>query len=142
MAKLNAMAPDSAGFKVLMRLYELGGKATIAQLIETLWTEFRSTPRFHQIATKPLAERGLAMLRTTKKSESLEITPEGSLLVQRYTSMLPRRREGSLSSGELNVQKHLRWGDTRPGALDYRSKPSMMGGERVPFRSDEEEKAA
>ncbi|WP_136419956.1 hypothetical protein [Herbaspirillum sp. ST 5-3] len=142
MAKLNAMAPDSAGFKVLMRLYQLGGKATIAQLVDALWTEFRSTPRFHQIASKPLLERGLAHLAKRKTGETLEITKEGRLLVERYQSLLPRPRTGTATPPALDVKKHLSFGQGRPGALDYRNMPSVMGGERVPFRRDEEEKAA
>jgi hypothetical protein len=139
MAKLNAMAPDSAGFKVLMRLYQLDGKATIAQLVEALWTEFRSTPRFHQIAAKPLTLRGLARLVKTKTGERLEITKEGRLMVENYKSLLPREREASLPAGTLNVKKHLTWGEGRPGALDYRAMPSLMAGERVPYLGREKE---
>lgn len=133
MAKMNAMAPDSAGFKVLMRLYQLGGTASIGQLTEALWTEFRSAPRFHQIAAKPLTLRGLVRLIKGKTGERLEITKEGRLMVENYKSLLPSHREVVVKTNALNVAKYLQWGQGRPGALDYRSIPSVMAGERVPF---------
>jgi hypothetical protein len=136
MAKLNAMAPDSAGFKVLMRLYQLDGKATVTQLTEALWSEFRSAPRFHQIAAKPLTLRGLARLVKRKTGECLEITKEGRLMVENYKSLLPGPRTVAAQPAALNVNKYLQWGQGRPGALDYRSFPSVMGGERVPFAKD------
>jgi hypothetical protein len=136
LAKLNAMAPDSAGFKVLMRLYQLGGSATVGQLTEALWAEFRSAPRFHQIAAKPLTLRGLAQLTKDKAGERLAITREGRLTVENYKSLLPTHREVVASEGSLDPKKHLRFGEGRPGALDYRNIPSVMGDQRVPFAVD------
>lgn len=141
MAKLNAMAPDSAGFKVLIKLYQMGGTATVAQLTETLWTEFRSVPRFHQVATTPLSMRGWVQLKKGKGGEKLVITKEGRLMVENYQSLLPRPREAEVKMKPLNPA-NLRWGGMRPGALDYREMPSLMAGERVPFRGSKEEKAA
>lgn len=141
MAKITPMAPDSAGFKVLIKLYHLGGRASVAQLMEALWTEFRSAPRFEQIVTRPLFERGLVKV-THKGGERLIITNEGSLMVRQYQASIPVHRAQSMSSGALDAKKWMRWGEGRPGALDYREMPSLMGGERVPFRGEKEETEA
>lgn len=132
MAKLIPLAPDSAGFKVLSRLYDLNGKATVAQLSEVLWAEFRSKNRFWQIATVPLMSRGLA--GAPNAAGSLTITPEGRLLVEAYRRTITAPRVAPADTGALDP-RHCRFGDTRPGALDYRDKPSLMSGQRVPFRS-------
>lgn len=142
MAKITPMAPDSAGFKVLVRLYHLGGRASVPDLMETLWTEFRSAPRFEQIVTRPLVERGLVRKVIRQKVERLAITNEGSLMVRQYQASLPVQRTPAATAGMLDANKHLRWGNTRPGALDYREIPSLMGGERVPFRRTKEETTA
>lgn len=143
MAKITPMAPDSAGFKVLVRLYHLGGKAPVSQLIESLWTEFRSTERFERLVTVPLLERGLVKRAVKRKGDVLSITNEGSLVVRRYQASLPAAKTTPLASGgTLDVKKYLSWGQGRPGALDYREMPSMMGGERVPFRQPKEETEA
>lgn len=139
MAKLTPMAPDSAGFKVLARLYDLGGTAFISQLIEVLWGGYRSPKQFAQVAAKPLTERGLVVLG---KRDKMRITPEGRLLVDSYRRMVPAPRTAVREFKPLNVAKHFNWGETRPGALDYRQAPSLMGGAQVPFFGSDEEKAA
>ena len=143
MAKITPMAPDSAGFKVLVRLYHLGGKAPVSQLIESLWTEFRSTERFERLVTVPLLERGLVKRAVKRKGDVLSITLEGSLMVRRYQASLPAPKAQPVpATGALDVKKFLSWGQSRPGALDYREMPSLMGGERVPFRRSKEETEA
>lgn len=130
MAKLNSLAPDSAGFKVLMRLHQCGGAAPIHILAEALWTGFRSASRFHQIAGVPLLNLGLVTIR---KNGNVYITPEGQLLIENYKSRLPAQRQAAPMTGAMNTAKFLTWGQGRPGALDYRSIPSVMGDERVPY---------
>lgn len=141
MAKFNALAPDSAGFKVLQRLHLLGGRASIKQLMEALWSDFRSAPRFHQVAAKPLVDRGLVRLSGAAGKQSLEISPEGRLLVERYESLLPKPRPVVTAAKPLNASR-LAWGQNRAGALDYRGAPSIMGGERVPYHNVDEETPA
>ena len=132
MAKLTAMAPDSAGFKVLMRLYQLGGVATVRELTDTLWTEFRSAQRFHQIAGKPLTTRGLVRML---EDDRVGLTAEGRLMVESYKSLLPRQREAASPSSVLNLAKHFQYAERRPGSHGYREIPSVMGADRVRFAS-------
>lgn len=134
MAKLNSLAPDSAGFKVLSRLYDLGGKAFTSQLIDVLWGGYRSPKQFAQVASKPLTERGLVLLG---KRDNMRITAEGRLLVESYRRFVPVPRVVEPFK-PLDVAKHMRWGDTRPGALDYRLAPSLMGGVHVPFTGNKD----
>lgn len=133
MAKLTPMAPDSAGFKVLIKLYNLGGKAPATALSEVLQPEFRSAARFSQVATYPLHERGLVRVAMRKGIEWLTITNEGSLMVRRHIASLPEQRLIAMPMKPLDVKKFMSWGQGRPGALDYRAIPSRMGDKRVPY---------
>ena len=133
MAKLTPMAPDSAGFKVLLKLYNLGGKAPISALMGELRPEFQTLLRFDQVAADPLHKRGLVKIVTRKDGEWLTITQEGNLMARRHLASLPDQRPPVALPKPLDVKKFLSWGQGRPGALDYRSIPSLMGGERVPF---------
>jgi hypothetical protein len=134
MAKISPMAPDSAGFKVLVRLHDLGGTASVTELIEALWADFRHKSRFHKVATLPLAERGLVV---DQEEAGLVITAEGRMMVESYKRRLPAAKSAPCMPAPLNPAKVMAWGQTRPGALDYRSIPSMMGGERVPYAQDD-----
>lgn len=132
MAKITPMAPDSAAFKVLSRLYDLEGTAFISQLIEVLWGGSRSPKQFAQVASKPLIERGLA---TLGKRDTMRITAEGRMLVESYRRLVPAPRAAAHFK-PLDLSKHMRWEETRPGALDYRKAPSLMGGVYVPYGSN------
>jgi len=132
MAKLIPLAPDSAGFKVLSRLYDLNGTAFVAQLAQVLWAEFRTAKRFEQVVTVPLTMRGLV---TLGKRNVLHITAEGRLTIESYRRSMPTPRVAHLHGRPLDVAKHCRFEETRPGALEYRDKPSIMGGARVPYCS-------
>jgi len=137
MAKLIPLAPDSAGFKVLSRLYDLNGTAFISQLTDVLWVDFRSPKRFEQVVTVPLTMRGLV---TLGKIDTMRIAPEGRLLVETYRRTLSKPREVRIDTGPLDP-RYCRFGDTRPGALEYRDKPSLMGGKPVPYRGGRGEKS-
>jgi hypothetical protein len=129
-AKLNMMAPDSAGFKVLLRLYELGGTAGLAELMPVIWSDMRSPERFQKVAGMPLVERGFV----TSEADALHLTPEGRSMVERYCSLLPRKREQGYVMKPLDIKRHMRPAPVRSGALDYREIPSLMSGDRVPFK--------
>jgi hypothetical protein len=130
MAKLIPLAPDSAGFKVLSRLYDLGGVAFVEQLTEVLCVDFRSAKCFEQIVVIPLTMRGLI---TLGKTNVMRATAEGRLLIDAYRRTITGPRVLRSDAGQLDP-RHCQFGDTRPGALDYRDIPSLMSGRRVPFR--------
>lgn len=130
MAKITPMAPDSAAFKVLSRLYDLEGTAFISQLTEVLWAEYRSPTRFAQLVTKPLTLRGLV---AAGQRGAMMMTDEGRLLVETYRRSVAAPRTVPMNTKPLDLSKHMRWGETRPGALDYRKAPSLMGGVYVPY---------
>lgn len=129
MAKMIPLAPDSVGFKVLLRLRELGGKATIGDLLLVLWKESRELEYFKQTALGPLLDRRFV----TTKGRFISMTAEGALYLEHHikTTAAPRVTENMAST--LNLQKHIRPIVGRPGAFDYRNIPSLMGGKRVPY---------
>lgn len=137
MAKVLGVTPDSAAFKVLMRLYERNGSVPVVELMDTLWSQYRTTDKFLRTVVQPLEERGLADFDT--KTAIMTITSEGRLMVESYRRRLPATREQTKPVAVYNPAKHFNWGQTRPGALDYRKAPSLMGGERVPFHGSDEE---
>ena len=139
MAKLTPMAPDSAGFQTLLRLYDAGGKRSLEALASQMWTGFQSAPRFHQVAVGPLCERGLARMIKDKQGQYLVITAEGRLMVMRYKMQQPAVTEAYKPGFKpLNTAKHG-YTERRPGAHDYRKLPSVMGCERVPFHGQPDE---
>jgi hypothetical protein len=142
MAKLIPMAPDSAGSKVLLKLYHLGGKAPISSLMGELRPEFQTALRFDQVATDPLRKRGLVKVVMRNDGDWLMITKEGSLMARQHVASLPEQRKSVASPKPLDVKKFMSWGQTRPGALDYRAIPSRMGNERIPFVRGKEETPA
>lgn len=135
MAKITPMAPDSAGFQTLLRLFDAGGKRSVDTLTAELWTDFRSPSRFHQIAGQPLIERGWAKLESTpKRGDFMVITPEGRLVAARY-----RMNQPTTAAAPASVFKPLKaavfaYEERRPGSHDYRKMPSLMGGVRVPYK--------
>ncbi|RJG06263.1 hypothetical protein D3870_09785 [Noviherbaspirillum cavernae] len=130
MAKMTPMAPDSAGFKVLSRLYDLNGVAPILQLRNILFGGFRSPKQFEQVAMVPLTMRGLVKLG---KRDTMMITAEGRVLVEAYRRSMPTPRVVSVNTKPLDLAKHYSVDAKRAGSMDYRTYPSVMGDERVPY---------
>lgn len=129
MAKFTPLAPDSAPFKILMRLRDMGGRSTQTELIPKMWGDFTNTKRFKKVALVPLMERGLI----TVSSRLVAMTPEGQLFAEHNSALITARRASPNMASTLNLQKYGRPPERRPGAYDYREMPSLIGEKRVPF---------
>jgi len=139
MAKITPMAPDSAGFQTLLRLYDAGGKRSVEFLTAELWSDFRSPARFHKIAGQPLLERGWVKLQSTQRGDFMHITAEGRLIVQRHRLNMPTTAAAPSSIFKPLKAAVFRYEERRPGSHDYRKMPSVMGGERVPYHAGPDE---
>lgn len=129
----------SSAFVALEQLVARGGRATYAQIAPAMAVNFRSTTRFEQLVIEPLILN--AMARRLPFGE-FEITEAGRAHVTFNDSTVPPPRDQAgivpppvrpefrpLQPGRLVSSP-----DTRPGALDYRRYPSLMGDTRVPYR--------
>lgn len=116
-----------------------GGSATRAQLASALMSHFRSASRFDQLVVEPLVDNRMARWRG---EDELEITLAGRAHVdaevkapvapKKSSKPVPPRAAAEFKP--LRPERYALMQETRPGALDYRKYPSLMGGERVPYR--------
>lgn len=119
-------------FDALERVHALGGNASIPQLLAAVSSHFRSPARLDKLAIQPLTRIGYI----TRMKSGIQITAAGqafidSSVMKASTASLPApvvRRMRSMSVFAVIEER-------RPGALDYRDIPSLMGGVRVPYRS-------
>jgi hypothetical protein len=129
--------PESAAHKAMCRLVDLGGKATMSQLMSVLGAEFRSTARFDLQVTNLLLKYALA----TVHGDTLTATAKGKEFVGAFNSRyLPKSAPyvGKIAAPrtapikrDLNTAKHFPQLVVREGAFDHRTIPSLMGGKRV-----------
>ncbi|TCS37469.1 hypothetical protein EDC30_104273 [Paucimonas lemoignei] len=124
-------------FDALERVHSLGGKASIHQLLAAVNSNFRSPTRLDKLAIQPLALLGFV----TRLKTGIQITPAGQVFIE---SNAAKSSIGAkvLPSQPAPPTKPLHSASAfdviearRPGALDYRNIPSLMGGVRVPYRS-------
>lgn len=128
----------SAAFIALEQMIARGGKSTYAQIAPALAVNFRSITRFEQLVIEPLMLN--LMMRRLPNGE-FEITDTGRAHVATDGTSKPKKpTDGIVPPAERPEFRPLQSGrfvsspDTRPGALDYRQYPSLMGDERVPYR--------
>jgi hypothetical protein len=132
-----APRPASAAHRVMCRLVDLGGKATMSQLITILGAEFRSTARFDLQVTDQVLMYGLA----TVSGDTFTATAKGKEVVGAFHNRyLPKAvpfvgKKAALRvpppMRPLNTAKHFPQLVVREGAFDHQKIPSLMGGKRV-----------
>ncbi len=129
----------SSAFIALEQMIARGGKATYAQIAPALAVNFRSITRFDQLVIETLTLNSMA--RRLPGGE-FEITDIGRAYVTAGDAVKPTAKpeNGIVPPAVRPEFRPLQPGrfvsspDTRPGALDYRQYPSLMGDERVPYR--------
>lgn len=127
MRQQHGPAKDSPEYATIIRLHKLGGSASIADLLPAMRTTYQSAPRFMRLVAEPLKAHGFV----TQMDGGLALTAKGGKFAQEQTVRMvatkieaPKSKIAQLCSMPSTL---------RPGALDYRDKPSIMGGQRVPF---------
>ncbi len=130
----------SAAYQALEQLIVNGGMATRAQLSTALLSHFRSASRFEQLVVEPLVDNKMAR---EVGDDAIEITLAGrahvdaSILApapaKKSSKPVPARSAPEFKP--LRPEHYARVQEMRPGSLDYRKYPSLMGGVRVPYRS-------
>ncbi len=129
----------SAAYQALEQMILAGGSATRTQLASGLLSHFRSASRFEQLVVEPLVDNRMARWRS---EDELEITLAGRAHVDAaLAEPIPPKKSGkpvpprtAPEFKPLRPERYALMQETRPGALDYRKYPSLMGGERVPYR--------
>lgn len=122
-------------FITLTRLHALGGSAAVTHLAAGLHGKFNSITRLDREVIRPLIDIGF--IKSVKAGVSL--TPAGREYVESDaapTSSGYVKTKAVVQTVEvksLDLSKHMRVEERRPGALDYRQVPSLIGGQRVPF---------
>lgn len=126
----------SAAHNALVQLEALGGSASISQLSGALQSRFRSASRFDELVIEPLVRfqfihyfdaeivitrAGRAFLQPANEPQMRDVTVAGPVQAPAFKPLTPQYFAGR--------------GLRRPGADDYRNYPSLMGGERVPYRN-------
>lgn len=128
-----SLAPDGAACRVLSRLYYMNGSATPDELLTALLQMARSKPTLQRMAIDPLVKRKLI----TIGKRTIQITPAGRALVEslpmqaRIPAPAPTVRPGEFSAAKFYANI-----SGREGAFDYLEHPSLMGDERVPYRTN------
>jgi len=138
MSKISGPRSDSSAYWALARLYALGGKATVPQLISCVRDGTRNRKRFGQQVEQPL----LVHKFMTIKGDAVAITALGRKFVEACDKLAKAEAavqvpvEVKPPKPALNLSKHFAGGPRRDGAMDYRDIPSLMGETRVPFRGE------
>jgi hypothetical protein len=127
----------SAAHKVMCHLVDLGGKASMSQLITVLGAEYRSDSRFYSQVTDQVLKYGLA----TVQENTFTVTKKGRDVVAAYHDrFLPKAAPyvGQIAAPRiappmrpLNTAKHFPQTVVREGAFDHQKIPSLMGGKRI-----------
>lgn len=137
MSRHNVPRPDSAAHKVMCRLVDLGGKATIRQLMPVLGAEFHSIVRFNNQVTDQMIRFSLAtvvddVFVATTKCKELVAEHESRFLppVKKYVGKIAAPRVAG-PVRPLNIAKLYPPTVVREGAFDHQKIPSMMGGKRI-----------
>lgn len=128
-----------SAYVALEQMIARGGKATYAQITPAMSVNFRSITSFEQLVIEPLILNSMAR---RLPSGEFEITDAGRAHVTVGESIKPNKPSGAgivppavrPEFRPLQPGRFVSSPDTRPGALDYRQYPSLMGDERVPYR--------
>lgn len=128
-----SLAPDGAALKVLSRLYQMNGSATPDELLAALLQMSRSKPTLQRMAIAPLLKRKLIEIG----ARTIQITPAGRSLIESFPNLsgVPAAQQ-TARPGEFNAAKFYSAISGRDGAFDYLEHPSLMGDERIPYRTN------
>ncbi len=139
MSTRNGPRRGSSAFIALEQMIARGGKATYAQITPAMSVSFRSMTRFEHLVIEPLILNSMAR---RLPSGEFEITEAGRAHITAGEAIKPNKSSAAdlvppavrPEFRPLQPGRFVSSPDTRPGALDYRKYPSLMGEERVPYR--------
>lgn len=113
----------SVAHTALEILCGMGGQATVEVLRAAILSQFGSSGRFKQLVESPLLRR--QYIRTI--GTALAVTETGRAWLRGLESAVAERVP------TMKPLRQLQTGPIRPGAMDFRDIPSLMGGVRVPY---------
>ena len=123
----------SMAFDALCALHRIGGMATAADWLAAAggtvtWYQFA------QRASSVLVRHGLVV-----EGAAYEITNDGRILLGEPAATMPTPEpqvpEPYTAPPFRPLQRRISTIVHRAGAFDFRNSPSLMGGERVPYRT-------
>lgn len=123
---------DSPEYAAVVRLAQLGGKADVGQLMPAMWSGFRSVTRFDKRVGEPLIRAGLVVRHA---NGNYCLTDAGRVFARSHAVEVTLPIEQRRGNGSKVAALMRQAGTLRPGALDYRNHPSLMGGKQVPFHA-------
>jgi hypothetical protein len=129
------LSSSTLAFAGLLTLHKIGGAATAAAWQDAFGHDVTSE-KFHINVTSVLLADGLV-----NQSVGYVITREGFDALGRKATgkyvepapIVPPRTVPAFSPRQRSSRGVIVY---RSGALDYRDHPSLVGGERIPYRSD------
>jgi hypothetical protein len=128
------ISSSTLAFVGLLTLHKIGGAATAAAWQEAFGHDVTSE-KFHINVSSVLLAAGLVVQR-----DGYVITRDGFDTLGRKASgkyiepapIVQPRTTPPFSPRQRSSKSAIVY---RPGALDYRTHPSLVGGERIPFRT-------
>lgn len=137
MARQSVLRRGTAAFLALEKIHAAGGKATLTSLKSMVPVSSGWDSRFRATVTEPLVRHGYVR----EETNLLRLTFAGRRFMDSLAPITPAPAPANVAAPYRAPFRQLSPAclalliEGRPGSLDYRNIPSLMGGERVPYKA-------